>query len=299
MIRETAKKIKDKDYPAAEHVESGRYRSPYRHLLVDEFQDISAGRARLLRALKAQHADARIFAVGDDWQSIYRFAGSDIHLMRNFGTEFGGTFAGTQGVHSTVDLGRTFRNVDKIALPARRFVLQNPSQIEKTVMTVSTADAPAIKVEYYARSRDGVALKTALEEISRDTTGRTSVLLLGRYHHLKPKNLSELASSHPTLSIRFITVHASKGLEADHVVILRAAAERMGFPSEIVDDPILSLVLPQPEQFDHALELVILPGYGSDGIGEVLTNISGLSRYGLPTGFEGKVEVVASVYPHH
>ena len=239
---------------AAEHVESGRYQSPYRHLLVDEFQDISAGRARLLRALKAQHADARIFAVGDDWQSIYRFSGSDIHLMREFGAEFGGTFAGAQGVHSTVDLGRTFRSVDKIALPARRFVLQNPSQIKKTVIAASFADAPAIKVAYYARGQDGVAIKTALEEISRDTTSSTSVLLLGRYHHLEPKNLRELTSSHPTLSIRFMTVHASKGLEADHVLILRAAAEEMGFPSEIVDDPILDLVLPEPEQFDHAEE---------------------------------------------
>lgn len=56
-----------------DHVKSGRYESPYRHLLVDEFQDISDGRARLLMALTAQHDDARIFAVGDDWQSIYRF----------------------------------------------------------------------------------------------------------------------------------------------------------------------------------------------------------------------------------
>ena len=70
---------------AAEHVEAGRYKSHYRHLLVDEFQNISKGRARLLKALKMQHPDARLFAVGDDWQSIYRFAGSDISLMREFG----------------------------------------------------------------------------------------------------------------------------------------------------------------------------------------------------------------------
>ena len=111
---------------ATEHVAAGRYKSPYRHLLVDEFQDISEGRARLLKALKAQHKDARIFAVGDDWQSIYRFTGSDIHLMRDFDEEFGGTFAGKSGVYSAVDLGRTFRSVDKIALPARSFVLKEP-----------------------------------------------------------------------------------------------------------------------------------------------------------------------------
>jgi len=104
---------------ATTYVETSRYKSPYRHILVDEFQDISKGRGRLLRALKAQHEDARLFAVGDDWQSIYRFTGADIHLMRNFGAEFGGKFAGNNAVHSTVDLGRTFRSVDKIAHPAR------------------------------------------------------------------------------------------------------------------------------------------------------------------------------------
>lgn len=239
---------------ATEHVEAGRYQSPYRHLLVDEFQDISAGRARLLRALKNQHADARIFAVGDDWQSIYRFTGSDIHLMRNFGSEFGGSFADAHDVHSTVDLGRTFRSVDKIALPARRFVLQNPTQIEKTVITASSADAPAIKVAYYARGHDAAALNAALEHISQETMGETSVLLLGRYHHLRPNNLKALASSHTNLSIRFMTVHASKGLEADHIVILNASSEKMGFPSEIVDDPLLDLVLPEPEKFNHAEE---------------------------------------------
>jgi DNA helicase-4 len=239
---------------ATEHVEAGRYQSPYRHLLVDEFQDISMGRARLLRALKDQHADARLFAVGDDWQSIYRFTGSDIHLMRNFASQFGGRFSQAQDIHRTVDLGRTFRSVDKIALPARRFVLQNPSQIEKTVITASIADTAAIKVAFYARVQDGAALQSALQEIARASAGQTSVLLLGRYHHVQPKNLSALSACHPKLSVHFMTVHASKGLEADHVVILRASAEKMGFPSEIVDDPLLELVLPEPEQFEHAEE---------------------------------------------
>ena len=239
---------------AAEHVEAGRYKSPYRHLLVDEFQDISEGRARLLKALKAQHGDARLFAVGDDWQSIYRFTGSDIHLMRDFGDEFGGECAEKRGVHRIVDLGRTFRSVDKIALPARRFVLQNPSQIEKTVITASKTDEPAIMLMHYARAQHDVALQQTLDRLASKSTHKTSVLLLGRYHFLRPKSLRALSGSYPNLSIRFMTVHASKGLEADHVVILRAEADRMGFPSEIVDDPLLDLVLPKPETFEHAEE---------------------------------------------
>ncbi|WP_193369334.1 UvrD-helicase domain-containing protein [Pelagibius marinus] len=244
---------------ATDHVAAGRYKSPYRHLLVDEFQDISEGRAKLLRALKAQHEDARIFAVGDDWQSIYRFSGSDIHLMRDFGDEFGGAFAGATGIHRLVDLGRTFRSVDKIALPARSFVLKNPSQIEKQVISAGTADAAAIKVAYYGRGQEEAALRATLEDIrGRISSGRTqavpSVLLLGRYHHVCPKNLSKLEADYPELSIRFLTVHASKGLEADHVIILKVEADRFGFPSAIVDDPLLDMVLPAPEAFEHAEE---------------------------------------------
>ena len=240
---------------ATEHVLAGRYQSPYRHLLIDEFQDISDGRSKLLLALKKQHSDARIFAVGDDWQSIYRFAGADIHLMRNFGEIFGGKFADADDVHCTVDLGRTFRSVDKIALPARSFVLKNPSQIKKQVIPSGTSDTSAIKVVYYTGSKDERALRMALETIQSSATGnKTSVLLLGRYKFVKPDNLSQLSNKYPKLSITFKTVHASKGLEADHIFILRAASNKMGFPSEIVDDPLLNLVLPKPEKFNHAEE---------------------------------------------
>ncbi len=239
---------------ATGHLKSGRFGSPYRHLLVDEFQDISAGRARLLLALKEQHTDARIFAVGDDWQSIFRFTGSDISLMRNFGREFGGVHAGAGGIHRTVDLGRTFRSVDRIASAGRKFVLRNPSQITKTVVAAAKTGRPAIMVRHHGRGDEVRELDAALKDLRAAAKGKASVLLLGRYKFVKPGNLAALRSSHPELSLRFMTVHASKGLEADHVVILRVNSGRMGFPSEIADDPLLNLVLPEPEEFDHAEE---------------------------------------------
>jgi DNA helicase-4 len=241
---------------ATSHVESGRYDSPFRHILVDEFQDISVGRARLIRALKAQHADAKVFAVGDDWQSIYRFAGSDIHIMRNFGREFGGSYAGADGVHRTVDLGRTFRSVDKIALAARRFVLRNPAQITKTVVPAGEADRPAIRIAWTRRETDDRTLDDCLASLAamEGVDDRTpSVLVLGRYRFMEP-DLRRLRRQHPGLFITFKTIHASKGLEADHVVILGADNARMGFPSMVVDDPLLSLVSPEEEPFANAEE---------------------------------------------
>ncbi|MCZ8133555.1 MAG: UvrD-helicase domain-containing protein [Rhodobacteraceae bacterium] len=237
-------------------VEDGRYRSPFRHILVDEFQDIAAGRARLIKALKAQHADARVFAVGDDWQSIYRFAGSDITIMRNFGREFGGVFAGETGVHRTVDLGRTFRSVDKIALAARTFVLRNPAQITKTVVPAGVAEKPAIRVVWTRKDTGAEKLDEVLSGFAASPSSggkKPSVLLLGRYRKIDP-GAAALQRRFPGLTISYKTIHSSKGLEADHVILLRADSGRSGFPSEMVDDPLLSLVSPEAEPFENAEE---------------------------------------------
>jgi DNA helicase-4 len=241
---------------AARYAEDGRYVSPFRHILVDEFQDISQSRARLVKALKAQHPDVRVFAVGDDWQSIFRFAGSDIHLMRYFGREFGGRFDGETGVHRTVDLGRTFRSVDQIAFAARTFVLRNPAQIDKKIVPAGTATEPAIRVVSVSKGEDEGKLNEFLAALSAavaQETMPTTVLLLGRYRFNEP-DMQGLRRRFPRLSISFKTIHASKGLEADHVVLLNADSGRMGFPSEIVDDPLLSLVSPEDEAFQNAEE---------------------------------------------
>ncbi|NBB81224.1 MAG: UvrD-helicase domain-containing protein [Verrucomicrobia bacterium] len=241
---------------ACEYTESGRYRSPFKHILVDEFQDISQSRGRLVKALKAQHSDGRVFAVGDDWQSIYRFAGSDINLMRRFGQEFGRTFDGQTGVHRTVDLGRTFRSVDQIAEAAKRFVLQNPAQLKKNVIPAGVAQSPALRVVQTFRHDANAKLRDTLRAIplNEDVNRRPSVLLLGRYRHLAPDNISGLRREFPNLDISFKTIHASKGLEADHVIVLGLFRGRTGFPSEIVDDPLLGLVSPEAEPFENAEE---------------------------------------------
>jgi DNA helicase-4 len=248
---------------AAGYVESGAYQSPFRHILVDEFQDISQDRARLVSSLKAQHGDVRIFAVGDDWQSIYRFAGADIHIMRSFGPKFGGEFGSEKDIHQVVDLGRTFRSVDKIALAARRFILQNPAQIEKTIIPAGEAKGPALRVVWTKKIKpedellEILANLTELGAEDRSTGKVTSVLLLARYRHERPDMIA-IGRRFPSLSLSFKTIHGSKGLEADHVVILGCNNGKYGFPSEITDDPILSLVSPEGEPFHHAEERRIM-----------------------------------------
>ena len=232
---------------ATDHVSAGRYRSPFGYILVDEFQDISPGRAALLKALLDQSLGAQLFAVGDDWQAIFRFAGSDIAVMRGFEERLG---AGAR-----TDLETTFRCSDGLCDVATRFVLSNPAQIVKKVRAVRRVDGPGVWIGF---GEDGAEplLRQALDRIATDaaqTAGRPSVLLLGRYRHLMP-DLGSLQRNHPGLDLSFRTVHAAKGLEADYVVVLGMCSGRYGFPTEITDDPLLDLVLAAPEEHPNAEE---------------------------------------------
>ena len=232
---------------ATEHVETGRYRSPFGYILVDEFQDISPGRAKLLKALLDQSPTTQLFAVGDDWQSIYRFGGSDIAVMREFETHFG---------HSErIDLGTTFRCADRISEVATDFILRNPTQICKEVH--SRLQATGTSVFVGLPEKEHSLLREALDEIAADATchdGGSTVLLLSRYRHMQPENMSELDRQYPGLQLSFMTVHRSKGLEADYVVVLGLCSGKYGFPSEISDDPLLDLVLAEPEKHPNAEE---------------------------------------------
>ena len=195
---------------ATDLVEEGRYRSPFQYILVDEFQDISPSRARLLKALLDSSPGAQLFAVGDDWQAIYRFGGSDIAVMREFGNQF--------GAFERIDLATTFRCADRIAAVSTDFVLRNPAQIRKTVRTTRKADRPAVFVGLPGEQELSL-LKEALDRIAMDARGHdgtSEVLLLGRYRHLRPRNLETLPRQYPGLRFTWMTVHRSKGLEADY-----------------------------------------------------------------------------------
>ncbi len=232
---------------ATEHVTAGRYRNPYGYILVDEFQDISPARASLLKALLDQAPDAQLFAVGDDWQAIFRFAGSDIAIMREFENRFGES--------ERLNLETTFRCSDRIAEVATKFVLCNSAQIRKEVRSIRKAPGPSVHIGL--PDKNASLLKEVLDEIAADAgkqDGRSTVLLLGRYGHTRPKNLSDLARRYPGLRFSSMTVHGSKGLEADYVVVLGLCSGSYGFPTEITDDPLLDLVLSAPEGHPNAEE---------------------------------------------
>ncbi len=238
---------------ASDYVEAGAFQSPYIQILVDEFQDINKSRARLLKALCQQRIESGLFAVGDDWQSIYRFTGSDITYTREFSSYFGAT--------ATTSLEQTFRFNNMIGKVSSEFVLKNPAQITKSIESKVYVDQPALSMIRAVRDEDGlrIALDAIVNRRCNNSTEGSNVLVLGRYNFtikewLQSVAKRQLKSQFPSLSIEFMTVHSAKGKEADFVVILGLGQGKNGFPSEKPTDPILKWLLPIQEPYPQAEE---------------------------------------------
>lgn len=243
---------------AAEHVESKRYTSPYTIILADEFQDSSRARIRLLKAL-AQNQDrpTHLCVVGDDWQGINRFAGSDISVM----TEFEKTFE-----HATsLTLNTTFRCPQELCDVSSEFVQANPAQIQKSVETTNPLTrTPMLAYGFTLKEAIPPYIETQLAEMYRFASeGRLSpskgrhitIMLLGRYRDDEPRELDSWKSKFgDLLNIDYKTAHGSKGLEAEYVFILNVIQGTRGFPSQIQDDPALQMAMPAPDPFPFAEE---------------------------------------------
>ena len=167
---------------AAHYIREGRWETPYRYVLVDEFQDISAGRMKLLEALRRD--DTAYFLVGDDWQSINRFAGSDVGLVRSCGDYLGHVRSRT--------LSKTFRFGDGILSPSTEFVRRNPEQTQRTLTSASGAEDKGITV--VAADDPATGLQRAREKIEASARGKNhSVLVLGRYRSSENPLQSQVA----------------------------------------------------------------------------------------------------------
>ncbi|MEX3071053.1 DNA helicase IV [Vibrio alginolyticus] len=242
MLKET----NQVDFPmmisrATDYVKKGKFVSPWRFVMVDEYQDISPDRLALIEALcesTDKQLGATLYAVGDDWQSIYQFAGADVDLITGFKERF---------AHSTVHhLDTTYRFNNQIGEVANAFVQQNPAQLPKTLNShkqrkqKSVHTAPSNQVE------------KILDQLNQQAKQTKSVLLLGRNHYHKPDLYDDWLKRFPNLDIRFMTCHASKGREADFVIIL--SVDEGQFPTKKKQVHIDGALTESNDKFPHAEE---------------------------------------------
>lgn len=224
----------------------------YKYIVIDEFQDISYSRMQLLKTL-IKHGNSKIFAVGDDWQSIYRFAGSDIGIFTKFDKYF--------EMSTECRLTNNFRNSKELHEIVEPFITTNPEQKRKDVYCNNELENP-IKVVYYETNKEYALTKTLVE--INNINPNASVLLLGRNNFDIEEYLSKTIKMYKNgiirhseflnMNISFKTVHRSKGLEEEFVIVINNENSRTGFPNKIEDDPLLSLVLSDNSPFPYSEE---------------------------------------------
>lgn len=225
-------------------LEKGRFVSPWKHILVDEFQDISPQRAALLAALRKQNSHTTLFAVGDDWQAIYRFSGAQLSLTTAFHQTFGDG--------DRCDLDTTYRFNNRIGEIANRFIQQNPHQLKKPLNSLTTGDKKAVTL------LDETQLDALLDKLSGYAKADERILVLARYHHLKPASLEKATTRWPKLQLDFMTIHASKGQQADYVIIVGLQEGSDGFPAPARESIMEEALLPVVEDFPDAEERRLL-----------------------------------------
>lgn len=233
---------------ATDLIESGAWSNPYKMVLVDEFQDSSQARSRMAAALVKEPARC-LFVVGDDWQSINRFAGADLNVMTNFKEHF--------GPFTQLILSLTFRCPQALCDISSNFIRKNPNQINKSVRSVRNDVDQPIRIVQVQEDRYILnAVQLRIEDIKNKClkAGKenTSIFIIGRYQN--DRNYSPADGKIAGISIKFLTAHSSKGLEADYVIIPRATNDLLGFPNNVADDPVLHIAMPDGDGFELSEE---------------------------------------------
>ena len=259
---------------ATEQIDAGKFTPSWKYILVDEFQDISMARMQMLQALVKAGPEPILTVVGDDWQSIYRFSGGKLELTTRFDE--------LVGSHSTTKLEKTFRYNSSIAHTAGTFVMENPEQYRKDVVTHEVVNEPQVflydskilnkeliderarqilfkklkenpgsHVELFEKTR-----QTILKIREKDSDG--SIAILARYNYLLKDLKAHLKNFAPEKNIKFWTFHGSKGLEADNCILIGFFQGKAGFPNQNKDEEVVEALLPLLDTYEHSEERRLL-----------------------------------------
>ena len=224
----------------------------YKYLIIDEYQDISKQRFDLVKEFSDLFS-SNVIAVGDDWQAIFSFAGSNVELFTKFEEEM--------GYGEVLKITRTYRNAQELIDVAGEFVQKDENNLKKTLHSNKHIDKPVCVYSYDDSEKiynKALVIANIINEIYTKNPN-SSILLIGRYNSdidqliktgLFIQHQERIISiDNKNAQIQFATVHKSKGLEFDEVIVINAINSTYGFPSKVKDDPIFEILGEKSNQY--------------------------------------------------
>ncbi len=217
----------------------------YKHIIIDEYQDSSMIRFNLIKSI-LDKTNSSLFVVGDDFQSIYKFAGCNLNVMLDFNKYFNDS--------KIYKITNTYRNSQELINIAGTFIMKNPNQIRKKLKSNKSLPDPVAIVKYRDYKKEFKNLIKKLKD--------KNILILGRNNKDIYKILDsdyiykdDIVIYKPlNIKMKYLTVHKSKGLESEVVIIINLYDDILGFPSKLEDDKILSLVSPKIDDYKYSEE---------------------------------------------
>lgn len=202
---------------ATNNINNNQIKTNYKYIIIDEFQDTSLNRFKLIDAIMKQN-NAKIFVVGDDYQSIYRFSGCNLDIFLNFNKLVNNL--------NIINLDYNYRNPKEIIDVANSFIMKNKNQIKKETICLKNINKP-IKICFYKNKR------TAIEKILKYID--TKYLILGRNN--KDKDLFNIQDK------PFLTIHKSKGLEENNIILINLTNNNNSLPSKIKNHKLINKII--------------------------------------------------------
>ncbi len=250
----------------------------YQYILVDEAQDLSISKQLLLKAILDKCAKVKLFAVGDDWQSIYRFAGSNLSVLDNFEQIFERTT-----YRGLIQL--TYRFGQPTARISNNFIQRNPHQSRKKVIPHTKQKTPIIvRLNMHKQSRttpqDYETINQELNKLYKqygEKIFNKHIQIISRYNHdifrvvLESSksyknavltNLSEanlelewyIEDADKKIKIPFCSMHKAKGITRDIIIVINLNQGIMGMPAARENHPIAEVLLTKLDPYPHAEE---------------------------------------------
>ena len=238
----------------------------YDYILLDEVQDLSPNRLRLVREILQKNPHCRLFAVGDDWQSIYRFTGSNLELIGRFEAFFG------RHVRRSL-IETTHRFGSPTVKLSSNFVQKNPAQAHKKVRgpkrsTPIKIVLSEVDVTNKNSEVDGFrkVVQDLLEIYGEEKLTKLQLQIISRFNNdaffLKDANEAQIENdslewrldSGNNLHFDFCSIHKSKGITRDIVVVLNMNNSLRGMPAQRENDPLIDMLLSDQEKYPFAEE---------------------------------------------